>query len=291
MVQSSGYDCSSSASATRNANKRWHSIGDHQFVCYASSIKTKWLLITRKSSQQFRTGLVVDEISLTSSRLRNEQVIFREQTTQRFDHQSRLLTQLLESQLQMQEMLRIKCVPNQSNLLPSYESATSESEKMRSGVICIKAYVPARQRSPCIKHCKCECHLTRRFRSPPLFDAILGPLFARYSGRPFRNFPKCNVETCLGQTSFKFHVNYYFPSWFLGRMLAVHLDSRCPGEPSISLIIRRTVPSDADIFRLTSADDAEGLQRLFASQSASPNDILYVSGMTALHVCRFPHLT
>lgn len=190
----------------------------------------------------------------------------------------------------MQEMLRIKNIANQSNLLPSYESAISESEKMHSSVICVKAYVPARQHSPCITHCKCECHLPRRFRSPRLFDAILGPLFAGYSGRPFRNFPKCNVETCLGQPSFKFHVKYYFPSWFLGRMLAVQVDSRCPGEPSIGLTIRRTVPSDAEIFRLTSADDADGLQRLFASRSASPNDILYVSGMTALHVCRFPHL-
>ena len=160
---------------------------------------------------------------------------------------------------------------------------------MSPAIIGVKARVFEHRHSPCIAGCSCNCHTPRHFRSPPLLDAILGPLFAGYSGYPLRNFQRCSVKECLGQTDFKFHIKYYFPSWFLGRMLAMKFNTQLSGEPSIGLTIRRTVASNSDLFRLMSADDADGLRRLFASRSASPNDIVYVSGMTALHVGRIPH--
>ena len=55
----------------------------------------------------------------------------------------------------------------------------------------------------------------------------------------------------------------------------------------MSLTVRRVVSSSAEIFRMTFADDALGLQRLFSQRLASPNDLMMFSDDSALLVCLF----
>ena len=54
-------------------------------------------------------------------------------------------------------------------------------------------------------------------------------------------------------------------------------------EISVSLIVRRIVPTGAEIFRLARNDDVDGMKRLFSMGLASPNDS-FESGQTALTV-------
>ena len=62
------------------------------------------------------------------------------------------------------------------------------------------------------------------------------------------------------------------------------------GEIKVSLTVRRTVPADADIFRLAQLDDIESLKALLKSGLASPNDI-DMFGITVLCVRKVLFLT
>ena len=53
--------------------------------------------------------------------------------------------------------------------------------------------------------------------------------------------------------------------------------------PMVALRIRRTVPADAELFTFARLGDTDGLAELFKSGRASPNDVHYLSGVTALH--------
>ena len=50
-----------------------------------------------------------------------------------------------------------------------------------------------------------------------------------------------------------------------------------------ALRIQRTVSADAELFTFAKLGRTEGLAELFKSGRASPNDVHYLSGVTALH--------
>ena len=157
--------------------------------------------------------------------------------------------------------------------------AKLSSDQSTESAFCVKVYLPNHQKSHCDYYCRCLCHKSYGFKSPQALDHFLGALVFGYSGRPLQN---CTEKSCKNKTDFRAHVDYYFPSWFLRRMLScVYTLSN---EPSVSLTMRRVVPASAEIFRLILLDDVDGLRRLFASGSASPNDLLHPTGTSALHV-------
>ena len=138
-----------------------------------------------------------------------------------------------------------------------------------------------RYRQPeCFPSCRCSCHTSGTVRTPQIFNKAIGTLFIGYSGSPFA-FAKCRDKKCRG---FSAHVTYTFPLWLLWKMIDTYLAISQAQDPHFSITVRAIVPSSAEIFRLTRSNDRIGLEKLFSSGGARPNDLMRSHERSALHV-------
>ena len=138
-------------------------------------------------------------------------------------------------------------------------------------------------RTSCTPWCSCICHRERRLRTPRMLEQFIGSLFIGYSGLPvFR--PPCNERSCHLQAQPLTYVTYFFPRWFLSRMVTFMMTVTPLAGPVASLKVQRTVPGSADIFTYAKLGDVDNIRRLFENGSASPHDVHSESGITPLHV-------
>ena len=144
-------------------------------------------------------------------------------------------------------------------------------------------------KAPCIPWCSCCCHVEGRLRSPVLLDAVFGSLFIGYSGLPINRRP-CNEHSCRQRAIPMTYITYFFPRWFLARMVSLMLAMTPLAGPVASLKVRRTVPGTAKLFKLAQSGDVEKLKSLFEKGLASPHDVHFESGVTALHVSAGKHI-
>ena len=166
---------------------------------------------------------------------------------------------------------------------PQPRSSRGGSETSSSPIIRVIGH-PIRCYSAHFNKCRCVCHNPRYFRTPRFATRALGALFIQYSGCPLRAATRCTNTTCQVQYKLDAQVLYYFPAWMLSRVMAIQFMLTLFNEPVMSLTIRAVIPGSADIFRFTTSDDANSLQRLFSSRAASPNDVSILDGETALRV-------
>jgi hypothetical protein len=138
-------------------------------------------------------------------------------------------------------------------------------------------------RSPCERWCSCVCHKGRTLRSPQLFDLLVGKLFVGYSGLPLSH-SKCDQRSCHSQSQRLAYITYYFPHWFLAQMVSLLVTTMPLTGLTVALSVQRTVPANADIFAYTKLGDVEKIADLFKNGLASPNDVHYETGVTALNV-------
>ena len=68
-------------------------------------------------------------------------------------------------------------------------------------------------------------------------------------------------------------------------MVTISLTNTPLAGPVASLEVRRTIPGDAEIFAYAKSGNVDGMKSLFQRGLASPHDVQYDSGVTALHVC------
>ena len=80
-------------------------------------------------------------------------------------------------------------------------------------------------------------------------------------------------------------VTYTFPFWLLRKMIDICLATSKDRDPYLNLTVRAIVPLGAEIFCLTRLDDRVGLEKLFSSGGARPNDLSPVFEQNALFVC------
>ena len=156
----------------------------------------------------------------------------------------------------------------------------STSDFLSDSYISIRAYVPYNRPS----HYRCACQQEQRFTSPRLLHGALGTMFVGYSGYPLNTFQRRTDVTCQARQGFKIFIYYLFPAWFLAKSLVMSLINTSYNEIHTSLTIRRVVPVGAEVFRLVSIADLDGLKNLFTRGLASPNDVMYLSGETPLYV-------
>ena len=154
-----------------------------------------------------------------------------------------------------------------------------ESEKDTAIGVCVRA--KHFSSISCELRCICICHKERRMRTPQALDCLIGTLFVGYSGLPIF-MQECNQQSCRSRSRPLAYVNYVFPHWFLARMVSFVGTMHTSG-PMAALRIQRTVPADAELFTFAKLGNTEGLADLFKSGRASPNDVHYLSGVTALH--------
>lgn len=138
-------------------------------------------------------------------------------------------------------------------------------------------------RRPCERWCSCVCHKARTLRSPQLFDLLIGKLFIGYSGLPVSQ-TKCDQRSCHSQPQRLAYITYHFPHWFLARMVSLLVTTMPLTGLTVALTVQRTVPANADIFAYAKLGDVEKMADLFKNGLASPNDVHYETGVTALNV-------
>lgn len=139
-------------------------------------------------------------------------------------------------------------------------------------------------RVACKAWCSCVCHTERSFRSPSLMEQLVGSLFVGYSGIPILR-QKCNQQSCHLESQPLMYITYFFPTWFLTRMISLMISTTPLAGPVISLKTQRTVLGDSDIFECAKTGNINKMKYLFQNGLASPHDVSFSSGITALHVC------
>lgn len=138
-------------------------------------------------------------------------------------------------------------------------------------------------RTSCTPWCSCTCHQERRFRTPRVLEQFIGSLFIGYSGLPVLR-SSCSERTCHLRSQPLTYVTYFFPKWFLSRMVTFMMTVTPLAGPVASLKVQRTVPGSADIFTFAKLGDVDGIRALFEKGLASPHDVQFDSGITPLHV-------
>ncbi|KAI9699636.1 MAG: hypothetical protein M1836_002670 [Candelina mexicana] len=126
----------------------------------------------------------------------------------------------------------------------------------------------------CVKLCSCVCHKPGRLNINFL-DRVIGSLFVGYVGLPVFS-PPCNEHTCKKnrhRSSFTARFTYYFPSWFLARMIYSAIKYTARDGPQILCVKSpRLRPASASIFRYAIDGDIVAMQKAFSMGDASPYD-------------------
>lgn len=138
-------------------------------------------------------------------------------------------------------------------------------------------------RSACKPWCTCRCHILRQWRSAPQLSDIFGCMYVSYSGVPGMHL-ECDSRSCRLPSQPVAFATYFFPPWLLARAISLMLSVTPLAGPVASLKVQRTVPGDAAIFTYAKLGDVNKIKSLFKQGLASPHDVSYRSGVTALHV-------
>ena len=94
--------------------------------------------------------------------------------------------------------------------------------------------------TPCRAGCFCICHKRQQYKTPRLFDQLIGSLFVGYSGLPLTT-AACNESLCQSRAVPSAQITYYFPQWFLQRALSLMLMMTPLDGPVATLRVQRAV--------------------------------------------------
>ena len=173
------------------------------------------------------------------------------------------------------------------DLTRSMSAVAGSNHPIRQQLVEFRAVPSSRGTLPCHDGCTCNCHYAQVYRSSPFLNFALGRLFLAYSGSPIGFARRCSSASCTARSGAKAYMIYAFPSWFCTSAVIASFMTSPLGEPSMSLAVRRVVPKTAELFLLANSDDGDGIRRLISSGMASPMDIQFETGRTALHVSLF----
>ena len=140
-------------------------------------------------------------------------------------------------------------------------------------------------RQKCDPWCPCVCHKESRAETPQFLQSIVGALFVGYSGLPLLT-PPCNNKACHRTGEGLLQVNYYFPKWFLARIIsvAVRYNETNIRRPEVSVRILNSRSRTEGIFESSIRGDANAVKHFLASGKASILDVTDDSGHSPLHV-------
>lgn len=135
----------------------------------------------------------------------------------------------------------------------------------------------------CKPSCRCRCHLRQRWKSPPMLDRFLGTVFLGYVGLPIM-YPRCDFHACLRQRSFIVSFTYYFPAWFLLRILHIQIRHRQNLGPEQLLRVSRRVSDYSEILKFARKGNVEGIKSVLKDGLGSPFDIGIQSSFSPMNV-------
>ena len=237
------------------------------------------MTLIAKSLQQSRLRLVVDEVSLVSTCVRDDQIILGHDILRQMDHHSRLLAKIIDCQSRLQSLKNTGQSPLDARG-PSHEIESASTTASRS-TVSIRTHLVGRE-AHCSPSCPCACHTKSRFCSPKVLGQLLGAFFLGYSRGPTAQ--RCTARRCKAHVSFQLNIKYLFPSWLLHNVMLSIVASRLSNEISVGFTARAMIAPCARIFYLIQQNDVTGLQGLLSSRLANPNDMELEHGNTPLFV-------
>lgn len=134
---------------------------------------------------------------------------------------------------------------------------------------------------PCL--CNCDCHSPVAVTTPQWLGSTMGTLIIRYSKDP-RACRLCAKKDCRKATQSVLKTNYYFPRWLLRHAMCLQFNYSPWAGHSVSLRTPRVVSANSPIFSFAQHNNINGMRRLFEGGLASPFDVSYEEGRSALHV-------
>lgn len=244
------------------------------------------LTITSKSA--FRIETQLEEVH--SIAIENNASI-----SQSINQQGESLRQILELQRKYETVNWV------TETLPAYEkqtkaSAVDESKKEvgrrysdSSGTLFEDAQFSALRmrflrRRKCNPWCACRCHSHKRLNTPRLLQSVVGQLFVGYAGVPLLT-ESCDLpDQCQGTGESFMQFNYYFPTWFLSRVMTFSLRKSEFQRPEYSLRVLNIRSTFEAIFVGSEGNDAALVRSLISNDRASVLDITDGDGHSALHL-------
>lgn len=120
--------------------------------------------------------------------------------------------------------------------------------------------------SGCRALCARLCHKESRLRSPKWMETIIGTMFLSYSGISVGFSRKCTEVGCLRNDSSHISVYYYFPCWFLQRMIILRSRYSLLNGNYISVKTPRVVGAWTDIFEAAQHCQVEKIRSLLSQK-------------------------
>ena len=139
-----------------------------------------------------------------------------------------------------------------------------------------------RQRSFCKSSCACRCHQRCMLASSKKWQSIVGQLFVGYTGLPVVS--PCDDIRCQPIPETLIEFRYYFPEWFMARVLEIGIQFSKPLRVAQSLRVDRVVWADSKLFLAARIGDVSALKALLSSREGTPYDVIEGNGETALTV-------
>ena len=129
--------------------------------------------------------------------------------------------------------------------------------------------------------CGCKCHQRYNTNTPEILGYILGSAQAGWFG--LHRFP-CTERSCVRQQTKAAWMNIYFPPWLFRSMVSVNVSTSPLCGLRFGLKFPRLVDKEAKTFYYAKLGLVDCLIDLFQDGKASPGDVQYDTGFTALSV-------
>ena len=140
----------------------------------------------------------------------------------------------------------------------------------------------------CDASCDCNCHTPTRARTPQMLESVLGSLFVGYTGLPALA-SACSSINCQRSSEGFLQIDYYFPQWFLARIVSMAMRFKDSKIPDFSMRVLNVRSSYEAIFSNAREGDAELVRYLLTTGQASVQDVTHDSGHSPLHVGTTSH--
>lgn len=141
----------------------------------------------------------------------------------------------------------------------------------------------------CDASCDCICHTHTRARTPQMLQSVLGSLFVGYTGLPALTSTCSNIR-CRRSSEGFLQIDYYFPPWFLARIVSMAIRFKDSKIPNLSMRVLNVRSSYEAIFLNAREGDATLVRYLLTVGQASVQDVTHDSGHSPLHVGTTSHL-
>lgn len=115
--------------------------------------------------------------------------------------------------------------------------------------------------SPCGGICICNCHRSSTFVSPKWANGLIGVVMLSWCGVLGRSI--CSERNCQRSQSNMLKVFYYFPPWFLSRL--VFIQHQFTSTNGLKVLIRtpRVIPTNCRSLHVAVEGDVTTMQLLF----------------------------